>query len=108
MPIKVHHSSNMRDTSFFGHADIITTKKIITMFKDGEYQCVAKVDTDDMDVAFELTNNLSTPWIYNNGVDAKPCKAGQGIRSTSVGDILETEDGVFIVAGHGFDKLDVS
>ena len=53
-----------------------------------EYAKVAEVDTDQLEVAFELTNTIHRPWWTNPGV-----RAVKPTRSTSVGDVLVTPDG---------------
>lgn len=101
MSINVYHSTNFRDTSFYGHDDIITADAIRQMLKDGKYDFVATVNVDDLNVAYGLTNNIMSSWTQNENVDARVDEA----RSTSVGDIFVTEDVMYIVAAHGFDKL---
>jgi len=56
-------------------------------FPDG-YRAVATVQTDDLEVAFELTNTIHCAWWENEGVEALigPC------RSSSVGDVFVKED----------------
>ena len=49
-----------------------------------DYELVAEVDTDDLDIAFERTNTINRPWWENDRV--KPLKQ---TRSTSVGDVVE-------------------
>jgi len=52
------------------------------------YELVANVDTDDLDAAFQLTNTIDCPWWDNEGVEVI-----NKARSTSVGDIIVSEDG---------------
>ena len=52
-----------------------------------DYELVAEVDTDDLDVAFERTNTIHGPWWENESV-----LAIKQTRSTSVGDVLEVGD----------------
>ena len=54
-----------------------------------DYQLVAEVDTNDVDEAYYLTNDVDTKWWINERVTAHvvPC------RSTSVGDVLVLPDG---------------
>lgn len=104
MTTKVYHSENTRDTGFYGHKDIITNEAIIKMFKEGEYTLVAEVDTNDMDDVFRLTNHISHSWTENEEVTA----VIERVRSTSVGDILVNDNGTFIVAGCGFEQLEVA
>lgn len=68
------------------------------------YNKVADVHTDDLEQAFELTNNINRPWSENEGVVA----VEGGTRSTSTGDIMKMADGsLHLVASYGFVKLDV-
>jgi hypothetical protein len=68
------------------------------------YVKVAKVDTNDLDVAFELTNHLHQSWALNHGVTPL---AVMPQRSTSVGDVLELSSGkLFVVASFGFLELE--
>lgn len=49
-----------------------------------DYELVAEVDTDSLEVAFERTNTIMCAWWENEGV-----KALKETRSTSVGDVVE-------------------
>ena len=72
---------------------------------------VAEVETDDLEVAYERTNTIHTSWWENTGVRflGSPEYGMEGCRSTSVGDVLETQDGKFhIVASVGFRNVEVS
>jgi hypothetical protein len=51
-----------------------------------EYELVAEVDTDKLEVAFELTNTIHCAWWENDGVTAM-----KQTRSTSVGDVVEID-----------------
>jgi hypothetical protein len=52
------------------------------------------VDADSLETAYQKSQNLTEPW---NTVF--PC------RSTSVGDVIQGEDGFYMVSGVGFTKL---
>jgi hypothetical protein len=67
------------------------------------YVQVAKVDTDDLETAFERTNTIMDHWWINDGVE--PLFEGQGCRSTSVGDIMVMGERASIVASFGFEEL---
>lgn len=68
----------------------------------GLYTEVAEVDTDSFDTAYRLTNHIESSWTENEGVTAK----GEKSRSTSVGDLMGTDDGSFhIVSNFGFTKV---
>ena len=71
----------------------MSMEEIIVKFQDGEYNEVGQLETDNLDQAYHDSQNLVRAW-----GDGKQ-------RSTSVGDILETDDGVYIVANAGFDKV---
>ena len=68
-----------------------------------EFTLVAKVDTDDLEEAYRLTNTINCSWWENEGVEAIITKT----RSTSVGDVmLDHKDGKFhAVAGCGFAEI---
>ena len=77
---------------------------------EGYLHMVAKVETNDFNEAYELTNNIHDSWVKNEKVE--PCKdAADGCRSTSVGDVfvLDLEDDspeqVHLVAGFGFHEM---
>src|SRR5690242_20026891 len=55
-----------------------------------EYRLVARVEAEDLEQAFDLTNNVEGPWTKNPGVRA----VSHGLRSTSVGDVVLAPDGV--------------
>ena len=71
------------------------------------YSAVAEVAVDKvgaaaLDVAFEKTNHIDRSWQENPEVEAKVAQA----RSTSVGDVIVTEEGFkFLVVGVGFKLL---
>ncbi len=56
-----------------------------------DYTLVAEIDTNDVNKAYELSQNINDLWTTHKGVT--PLK-GLKLRSTSVGDIVEI-DGVF-------------
>ena len=68
----------------------------------GKFELVADVDTDDLNLAFRLTNDVGWNWWLNPEVSAyvKPC------RSTSVGDVIVLPDGeAYVVLAAGFERL---
>ena len=79
--IKVYHAVNPN----FGWP---TEERPNPTWPEG-YVLVAEVDTNSKEKAFELTNTIDRGWWENEGVK---CLVGQ-TRSTSVGDIVTTEDG---------------
>lgn len=50
-----------------------------------KYHHVADVDTNDIELAYELTNSIDAPWWGNQLVNKT--FTGKGTRSTSVGDL---------------------
>jgi len=67
------------------------------------YEQVALVDTEDLNKAFELTNNIDSSWTRNPGLvtDKEAC------RSTSTGDVLKINGKYYLVASIGFKQLDM-
>lgn len=70
-----------------------------------EYHLVAQVDSDDLGVAFKLTNHIDSDWWNNEKVVCFNKKS----RSTSIGDaaILVTATGSsnWLCAGEGWEPL---
>ena len=93
--IKVYHANKeiFSDSVWYGYSMGLSMQDIIVKFQNGEYFEAGQIDTDDLEQAYYLSQNLC----------ARP-KGWEG-RSTSVGDILESSDGVYIVASAGFDKI---
>jgi hypothetical protein len=93
--IKVHHANKatFRDSVWYGYSMGLSMVEIIVKFQNGEYNEAGQLETDNLDQAYHDSQNLVSAW-----GDGKQ-------RSTSVGDILETDDGVYIVAKEGFDKI---
>ena len=84
------------------HNDMFLAYILNPSLKKNTVHLVAEVDTDDLDEAFRLTNNIMHLWVINNGV-----KAVEGVqhRSTSVGDLLEWNDKSYVVESVGFREL---
>lgn len=99
MKVRVFHvrDDSLRDERWAAHAG-----KSLPMTR---YQHVATIEVEDLYQAFELTNNGSggyaqPNWLSREGVEPV---AFSRVRSTSVGDIMETEDGRrHIVQGCGY------
>ncbi len=65
------------------------------------YQKVAHVQAKNMEEAYLKTQHLETAWWHNRGVQAI-----QMSRSTSVGDVIQDEQGeLWAVAATGFVKI---
>jgi len=71
--------------------------------KMGLYEKVAHVTVPGKDAAFQLTNHIEDSWTNNEGVSVYK----ELPRSTSVGDLLITDEGNFVVAGCGFKEVDM-
>jgi len=65
-----------------------------------EFEHVADVDTDDLDVAYQQTNHIDGPWSDNDGVHCV-----RESRSTSIADVMERRGRFYVVAGFGFEEL---
>ncbi len=67
------------------------------------YDGVAILEVPSLDAAFEASNHVHSDWTKAQGVRMlTEC----GARSTSVGDMLEAPDGLFVVAPVGFVKVE--
>ena len=89
--ITVHHAI---ESDFWTAADKFDPKK---------FRNVAQVNTDDLEEAYKLTNNIDKPWIENKEVF--PCFL-KPQRSTSMGDVLQIGHEYFAVATFGFTKIE--
>lgn len=69
-----------------------------------KYLHVADVATDDLEVAYELTNSINRGWWENEGVTKTFTKAG--CRSTSVGDMAIHNGVTYLCDMVGWKKLD--
>lgn len=69
-------------------------------------ELVAEVDTNDLEKAYELTNNIDIPWVENKGVKAKILTSKISYRSTSTGDLMEKDGKFFVVAECGFREVE--
>ena len=93
-PLKVYHNPSFNDAYYSG-GSLPTVKDSVL---------VATVDTDDVDKAYELTNNIHSLWVENGGLIAHDHENnGRGHRSTSMGDLIVGADGqVLICATFGW------
>ena len=101
--ILVFHSKNFRDSSGFGLGECFTVGDALRAFNSSGYEFVGYAKTDDLSVAYQLTNHIDHNWTENEDVSAPVYSEP---RSTSVGDILVTDTEIHIVARMGFEKLD--
>ena len=88
------------------HSDFFTVPDTVDL---AEYDLVARVEADELEDAYRLTNNIDWSWTENPEVLwHKPLsKERAGIRSTSVGDVICTAEGLFVVDRVGFKELEV-
>jgi len=87
MKLKVYHARkpNFRDDG-------------IPIFNDDNFELVARVECGQLEDVFYLTNHVEHAWWENEGVDCV-----KESRSTSVGDVVVTEDGTkFLCRGAGW------
>lgn len=78
-------------------------QSVTSLFNEGGYVLVAKVDTNSLDEAWEKTNSIEDSWLKNKEVQAY---VGES-RSSRVGDVFKDENGEYhTVATMGFTKLE--
>jgi hypothetical protein len=68
-----------------------------------DYILVAIVDSEVLEKVFELTNHIDTQWWDNDGVEVV---GDNHHRSTSVGDIVVTNEGTFRCENMGWHELE--
>jgi len=90
--IKVYHNSEFL---------IYMEEQTIESLKKGLFECVATVETDNLDDAIRDTNNIDQAWHLNTNVKA----LRRENRSTSVGDLLKRDNTFFVVDSLGFREL---
>ncbi|MGD9091374.1 MAG: hypothetical protein PVF74_00895 [Anaerolineales bacterium] len=94
---KVFHNQPLYPGMVFQENDILISE----LDWPDRYQEVARVDVDDLEEAYLKTQHLEKPWWLNPGV-----KVVNLSRSTSVGDVIQDENGtLWVVAAIGFVKL---
>jgi hypothetical protein len=79
------------------------------------YTLVATVEGDDMDHAYQVTNNIDSSWSLSPApgvtvLGTLPVHDGKtyGYRSSSVGDVLQVDGPAFVIAPVGFLPLPVA
>lgn len=86
------------------HAKNPTFTEKVQLPINEHYIQVADVHCDNIDDAYRLTNHIDEAWQLNEEVQ----NALQPARSTSVGDLVKTEDGtIFICASFGWKQISV-
>lgn len=67
-----------------------------------DFKLVAIVEAEQVEATYQLTNHIDRQWQDNDGVTY----AAEGPqRSTSVGDVVESEAGFYVVAPVGFRQV---
>ncbi len=100
--IQVYHNAN----AISGNPYISFFKNESITILDSQLTCVAEVNTDDLDVAYALTNTKEKYWWINELVI--PRFSGIDCRSTSVGDVLKLNGIYYAVAPFGFVPVQIT
>ena len=90
--IEVYHNSKF--LAYYTEPTIETLKK-------GIFECVATVETNDLNIAYRDTNNIDQPWHLNTNVKA----VRRENRSTSVGDLVKKGEIFYVVQPEGWLEL---
>lgn len=81
------------------------------LWERGMYDCVAHVPSDNLNTAYRVTNSIDCGWWENPLEEVEPKFAGDGCRSTSVGDVLTVDSEpccrIHAVASFGFNQIAV-
>ena len=86
----------------FGKFLVETLPDSVPVFPD-DYILVAIVDSEVLEKVFELTNHIDSQWWDNDGVEVV---GDNHHRSTSVGDIVVTNEGTFRCENVGWHELE--
>ena len=106
--ITVYHADDSitRDSSFFReNGNIYNSASALLNFAEGNYTKVAEVDIDDLDIAWELTNSIESPWYELMRMTGAGNVFDGPHRSSMVGDIFQIDGDLYIVAPVGFVEL---
>ena len=90
--IKVYHKINFKP---------LNPNEVPTDIDMNDYELVAEVNTNNKDVAFDLTQNMDESWSLNQNVTTK----SEDARSTSVGDVVVYNGEFFIVDTYGWKSV---
>lgn len=108
--VKVYHSVNLEIRSIFDREDETGVlhrwmkEKPEAFLATMAHYYVATVDTNELDTAYSETNHIDWEWWKNPTILHTDLSNSK--RSTSVGDLLEKEDGtLWVVMSCGFEKL---
>lgn len=97
--IEVYHNSDFLD---FG-LRLLSGEKIEKIPEDIIAK-VADVDTDSLDIAYCLTNNIEESWTKNKQV----ISTFSTLRSTSMGDVLVKDGIAYMVVDTGFKNITIT
>lgn len=82
----------------------------ITSFDIENYRQVAVIETDlektgnqNLNKAYELTNNIWNSWVDNKEVQTKLSQS----RSSMVGDVIEVDNKLMMIDSFGFKQIEV-
>ncbi len=105
--ITVYHADNsiIRDSLCFGLGEIYSNADVLVNYAEGNSKKVAEVDTDDLDIAYELTNSIDTVWYETMRMTGAGEVFGTAHRSSSVGDIFKIDGDLYVVGRIGFVEL---
>lgn len=99
--IRIYHNPHASDGGRY-YRDPISQDDIFVALQKSKL--IAAIETDDLELAYKLTQNIESPWIDNQQVTLIGLREEQ--RSTSVGDILvDTLGDIWIVAPFGFTHI---
>ena len=93
--IIIYHNHDFLDFRYY------LSDKVATLINPVNLLKVAEVDTDDLNIAWRLTQHIESNWTKNEGVKSYY----EHIRSTSVGDVIVCDDRGWVIAPIGFDEL---
>jgi hypothetical protein len=97
------------EPKFSRYADITTgfrpslLPQVAVALLKGEYELVARIDSDDLEDAFRYTNHIETSWHKHPAHIVTPMPGDH--RSTSVGDVVCRNGRTYVVAPVGFKLL---
>lgn len=88
----------------FGDVKDVTALAVNLLIAEGSYEHVADIRTFDLETAWSLTNSVDSAW-YERQDKRLSVVPNSSRRSTSVGDIMITEDAVVRVARTGYEII---
>jgi hypothetical protein len=95
--ITVYHNTNFIQYALHTY----TTEQSKKILMNAKLLKAANVDTNDLTHAYACTNSISDHWSKNHSVTT----TSRSSRSTSVGDVMRSSDGYYVVESFGYRKL---